>query len=176
MFENLLELVKSNAGDAVINNTAVPNEHNEAVINHASGSIVESLQGQLSSGNFAEVLSTLGGKTGLSNNPVVGNIISSVSGSLMSKFGLSSDAANSVTAGLVPKVMNQLVTKTNDPNDNSFDLGGIFNSLTGGKTQGIDLNNMLSGGGNLQDLASKITGGGNLGAVGGMLGNLFGKK
>jgi hypothetical protein len=176
MFENLLELVKSNAGDAVINNNAVPNEHNDAVINHASGSIVESLKGQLSGGNFAEVLSTLGGKTGLTNNPVVGNIISSVSGSLMSKFGLSSDAANSVTAGLVPKVMNQLVTKTNDPNDTSFDLGGIFNSLTGGKTQGIDLNSMLSGGGNLQDLASKITGGGNLGAVGGMLGNLFGKK
>ena len=175
MFENLLELVKGNAGDAIINNTAVPNEQNDAVINHASTSIMDSLKNQLAGGNFADVLSTLGGKTGLANNPVVSNIISSVSGSLMSKFGLSQAAASSVTSNLVPNVMNQLVTKTNDPNDNSFDLGGIFNSLTGGKTQGMDLSSMLSGGGNLQDIASKITGSGATGGIGGMLGNLFGK-
>ena len=175
MFENLVELVKSNAGDAVINNTEVPNEHNDAVINHASGSIMDSLKSQLAGGNFADVLSTLGGKTGSTNNPVVSNIISSVSSSLMAKFGLSSAAAASVSSGLVPNVMNQLVSKTNDPNDTSFDLGGIFNSLTGGKTQGMDLSNLLSGGGNLQDIASKFTGGANAGGIGGMISNLFGK-
>ena len=83
MFENLLDLVKSNAGDAVINNTEVPNEHNDAVINHASSSIMDSLKSQLAGGNFADVLSTLGGKTGLTNNPVVSNIMSNVSNSLM---------------------------------------------------------------------------------------------
>ena len=175
MFENLLELVKSNAGDAVINNAPVPNEHNDAVINHASNSIMDSLKSQLAGGNFADVLSTLGGKTGLTNNPVVSNIMSSVSSSLMSKFGLSSSAASSVSSGLVPNVMNQLVSKTNNPNDTSFDLGGIFNSLTGGKTQGMDLSNLLSGGGNLQDIAGKITNGASAGGIGGMISNLFGK-
>lgn len=175
MFENLLELVKSNAGEAIINNAAVPNEKNEAVISHTSSSIMESLKGQLGAGNLSDVLNTLGGKAGLTNNPVVSQIISSVSGSLMSKFGLSADAAQSVTSGLVPKVMNQLVTKTNDPNDSSFDLGGILNSLSGGKTQGLDLSSLLSGNGDLKELAGKISGGSNSGGIGGMLGGLFGK-
>lgn len=173
MFENLLELVKSNAGDAIINNNAVPNEKNDAVINHASESIVESLKQQIGAGNLGDVLSTLGGKAGLTNNPVVANVLSNVSGSLVNKFGLSKEAAESVSENLIPKVMNQLVTKTNDPNDSSFDLGGIFNSLTSGKTQGMDLNKMLSEGG-IQDLASKI-GGGNKGGLGSLLGGLFGK-
>ena len=175
MFENLLELVKSNAGEAIINNTAVPNEKNDAVVSHTSNSIMDSLKSQLSGGNLSDVLSALGGKSGLTNNPVVGNIISSVSASLMSKFGLSADAANSVTSGLVPKVMDQLVTKTNDPNDSSFDMGGILNSLTGGKTSGMDLSGILNGNGNVKDLASKISGGDNSGGIGGMLGSIFGK-
>ncbi|MBL0046640.1 MAG: hypothetical protein IPP32_00860 [Bacteroidetes bacterium] len=175
MFENLLELVKSNAGEAIINNAAVPNEKNEAVISHTSSSIMESLKGQLGAGNLSDVLNTLGGKAGLTNNPVVSQVISSVSGSLMSKFGLSADAAQSVTSSLVPSVMNQLVTKTNDPNDSSFDLGGILNSLSGGKTQGLDLSSLLSGNGDLKDLAGKISSGSNSGGIGGMLGGLFGK-
>jgi hypothetical protein len=174
MLENLLELVKSNAGDSVVKNTAVPNEHNDAVINQASGSIVESLKSQMAGGNIGDLLSTLGGKTGITNNPVVANVISSVSGSLMSKFGLSKEAASSVSDKLVPDVMTQLVKKTNDPNDSSFDLGGIFNTLSGGKTKDLDLGSILSGNGNLQDIASKLTGGS--GGIGGMLGNLFGKK
>ena len=32
MFEQLTELVKQYGSDAVVNNPAVPNEHNEAVI------------------------------------------------------------------------------------------------------------------------------------------------
>ncbi len=175
MFENLLELVKSNAGEAIINNTAVPNEKNDAVVSHTSNSIMDSLKSQLGSGNLSDVLSTLGGKSGLTNNPVVGNIISSVSTSLMSKFGMSADAANSVTSGLIPKVMDQLVTKTNDPNDSSFDLGGILNSLTGGKTSGMDLSGILNGNGNVKDIANKISGGENSGGIGGMLGSTFGK-
>ncbi len=175
MFENLLELVKSNAGDAIINNSAVPNEKNDAVIAHASNSIVASLKGQLSGGNLTDVLNTLGGKSALANNPVVGNIISSVGASLMSKFGLSQEAAHSVTSGLVPKVMDQLVSKTNDPNDSSFELGGILNSLTGGKTQGLDLSSLLFGNGDLKELVGKISGGANSGGIGGMLGGLFGK-
>jgi len=91
----------------------------------------------------------------------------------MSKLGLSAAAANSVTENLVPQVMNQLVKKTNDPNDSSFDLGGILNSLTSGKTAGMDVSKMLSEGG-LQDLAGKL-GGANSGGIGGMLGGLFGK-
>lgn len=59
MFEQLLELVKSQSGEAIVNNPAVPNEHNEAVMNEATNSITSTLQGLLSSGGsngIAQVL------------------------------------------------------------------------------------------------------------------------
>jgi hypothetical protein len=38
MFEQLTNLVKQFGRDAVVNNAAVPNEHNEAVMSEASSS------------------------------------------------------------------------------------------------------------------------------------------
>jgi F0F1-type ATP synthase delta subunit len=47
MFENLINLVRQNAGDAVINNPAIPNEKNEEAVETASGSIVSTLKNAL---------------------------------------------------------------------------------------------------------------------------------
>ena len=44
MFEQLTQLVQQFGQDHVVNNPAVPNEQNDAVINHASGSILDSLK------------------------------------------------------------------------------------------------------------------------------------
>ena len=41
MFEQLSSLMKQFGNEAVINNPAVPNEHNEAVLSEASNSIVK---------------------------------------------------------------------------------------------------------------------------------------
>ena len=43
MLEQLTQLVQQYGGDAVVNNTAVPNEHNEAVIGETSNSIFAGL-------------------------------------------------------------------------------------------------------------------------------------
>jgi hypothetical protein len=50
----------------------------------------------------------------------------------MSKFGLDQNAANGVASNLIPNVLQSLVQKTNNPNDNSFDLQGIISHLTSG--------------------------------------------
>ena len=44
MLENLINLVRENAGDAIINNPAIPNERNEEAVQDTSNSIVSSLQ------------------------------------------------------------------------------------------------------------------------------------
>ena len=44
MFEQLTELVKQYGGEAVVNNPAVPNDQNDAVMNEASSSIVDGLK------------------------------------------------------------------------------------------------------------------------------------
>ena len=55
MFENLLNLVKENAGDAIINNPAIPNEKNDEAINTTTNSIVETLKAQVTSGNLSSI-------------------------------------------------------------------------------------------------------------------------
>ena len=49
----------------------------------------------------------------------------------MDKFNLDRNAANSVADKIVPNVMQNLVQKTNDPNDSSFGIRGTLNNLSG---------------------------------------------
>lgn len=161
MLENLLNLIKENAGDAVINNPAIPNEQNDAVVQEAGASIMSGLQGLLASGNAKDVLRLFSNPSTVNNsNPVVQQLGGGFLNSLMSKFGLDSGQAGRIVSSLLPTVLSQLVSKTNNPSDGSFDVQGIFNSLSGGNTSGLDI----------QGILSKFTdgGGSSTGTVGGM--------
>lgn len=171
MLDQLFNLVKENAGDAVVNNPAVPNDQNEAVMKEAVGAITGGLQKELANGGFQNVLKTLGGsESATESNPVVNNISGNFVDNITQKLGISSGVAKTIAASLIPMVMGKLIHKTNDPNDKSFGLDDIFSSLTGGKTAGINLGGILgslTGGGldknndgkvNLDDLTSMVSG------------------
>lgn len=132
MLEQLLQLVKENAGDAIINNPAIPNEHNDAAIETAAGSLFDNLKGAAAGGNLDSIMNLFNQGGDISSNPLVNNLSSGVAGDLMKKFGLDQGAAGNIVQNLLPVVMDKLVKKTNDPNDSSFDLQGIIGSLTGG--------------------------------------------
>ncbi|MGL4596061.1 MAG: hypothetical protein ACRCYO_00950 [Bacteroidia bacterium] len=136
MFENLLNLVKENAGDAIVNNPAIPNEHNDAAIETTGNSIMNTLKSQASSGNMDQLMNMFKGGTPDASNPIVNSVSNNVASDLMSKFGIDQGAASGIAAKLIPQVMNKFVNKTNDPNDSSFDIGGIMSSLTGGGAAG----------------------------------------
>lgn len=151
MLDNLITLVREQAGDAVINNPTVPNDRNEEVIATTGESIAGGLQNILASGGVKDVLKLFGGQDQATpNNPVVQNLSGNVIQQLMNKFGFDQQAASGIAGNLVPDVLQKLVSKTNDPNDNSFDIQGIFNQLSGGKSQSI----------NIQGLLGKVTQGG----------------
>jgi hypothetical protein len=134
MFENLIHLIKENAGDAIVNNPAIPNEQNDAVISEAGNSITGSLKNMVSQGNMQDVLNLFHNSGNISANPALQNISGNFVQSLMDKFGLNQTAANGVAGNLIPNVLQSLVHKTNDPNDSSFDLQGIISHLTSGTT------------------------------------------
>ena len=110
----------------------------------------------------------------------------------MEKFGLSNSAAAGVVGNMLPSVLGGLINKTNDPDDNSIDMGGLMGAITGGKTSGIDFSSILSQGAgaladgkldmnDLMNLAGSAMGGGNnqqqnSGGLGSILGGLFGGK
>ncbi|MFY7706621.1 MAG: hypothetical protein ACOVQ5_00970 [Flavobacteriales bacterium] len=141
MLDNLLQLVKENASEAIINNPAIPNERNDEAISLASNGIFEGLKDKLSGGGLQDIFSSGNAAQSGATNQISGN----VAGQLMEKFGLDNGAAKGIVEKLIPVVMEKFVNKTNDPNDNSFDLGDIVKNLGGS------------------------------GGIGGMLGGLFGK-
>jgi uncharacterized protein YidB (DUF937 family) len=185
MFDQLLDLVKKHAGDAIISNPAIPNEKNEKAINEASTSISSGLQGMLSQGGLKDILRMFGGQGGGGNGAVSNVISSGFIQNLMDKFGLDKQQAGNVADKVVPGVLDDMVKKTNDPNDNSFDIQGIFNNLSGGQTAGLNIQGLLDkvkrgkldldgdGDTDLQDLMSivKGNGGGLMDKVKGLFGS-----
>lgn len=195
MLEVLQGLIQQHGQGAVINNPQVPNEHNEGVMSEVMQGLMGGLSNQANSqGGLGSLLGLLGGGTGnggnLMSNPIVGSIAQSVVGNLMEKFGLSNSAAAGVVGNMLPSVLGGLISKTNDPNDDSIDTGSIMNVLSGGKTSGIDFGSLLSQGAgaladgkldmnDLMNLAGSAMGGGRQqggGGLGGLLGGLFGGK
>ncbi|NIG52711.1 hypothetical protein [Chitinophaga sp. Cy-1792] len=188
MLEQLLQLVQEHAQGAVVNNPAVPNEQNQAVMQAASESITNGLQQELANGNTEGVLSLLGGHTSTEGNPVVNNISNNFLDTLLQKFNLDKGAATQLAGSLIPTVLGSLVSKTNDPSNSHFSLDGILGSLTGGASSGLDLNGILgklksgldtNGDGNvdlgdLKNILSNGAKGQQEGGIGGMLKNLFG--
>ncbi|HLO38116.1 MAG TPA: hypothetical protein VK173_06500 [Lacibacter sp.] len=144
MLEQLFNLVKEQAGSSIIDNPDIPNERNDEAVADVTSNISGGLQQALAGGQFNDVLSLLGGKGGdLQSNPLANQLSGNAEQSLMEKFNLNQGQAGGIVNSLLPGILQKLISKTNDPGDNSFDLQGIFSSLTGGKTDGLDLQGLL---------------------------------
>ena len=185
MFEQLTQLVQQYGGNAVVNNTAIPNEHNEAVISETSTSIFAGLQKIASEGGGEQLAGLFNGSSPIdSSNPVVQQITQQLTGSLGEKFGLSSADSSGVASSMIPQILNSLVNKAKDPNDTSFQITDIISSISGNSGQasnimdtiskygmqfGLDQNN--DGKVDIADAAALTKSGG----LGGLLGKLFGK-
>ena len=55
MLDNLFNLVKQHAGNAIINNPAIPNEQNDEAVQVASTSIFDGLKNAISGGNVNDI-------------------------------------------------------------------------------------------------------------------------
>lgn len=175
MLDQLIGLVKQFAGDAIVNNPEIPNEKNEEAMAEASSTVVNGLQNVLSGGGLQSILNLFsqggnkgGGASGLMQNPIVNMMVGYFTKKLMSKVGVNSSAASNVAASLIPNVLNSLISKTQDPNDNSIDLNSIIRSLTGGNVETVAPQAESSGGGfDFQGLLNKFIGGGGNNSGGG---------
>lgn len=185
MFEQLTQLVQQFGQEAVVNNNAVPNEHNEAVMEEAGNSIFASLEKMATSGNVNQLAGLLNGNNAQDpSNPAVQQITQQLSGSLGQKFGLDSSAAAGIAGSIIPKVLGSLVNKANDPND-SFQITDIINSISGGGAQGSSIMEAISKYGTQfgldqnadgkLDISDAIVATKSRGGIGVFLGKLFGR-
>ena len=144
MLDNLLNLVRKNAGDAVENNPAIPNEKNEAAVQDAGNSIENTLKSALAAGKFEDVLAFFKSGNANPDTPIVHDATVNYANDLQKNYGLEATKAQEIANKVVPSTMNDLASKTNDPNDKSFNIQDIFNNLTGGKTSGFNMEKMLN--------------------------------
>jgi len=142
MLENLINLVRENAGDSIINNPEVPNEQNDAVIEAAGQSVQGSMQNMIMQGKLQDLLSLFhNGPENAAANTSTQNISTDLVQNLTEKFGFNQATSSGIASSLIPGLLQKLVSKTNDPSDNSFSLEGIIGHLTSGE----GLSNLLGG-------------------------------
>jgi len=159
MLKELYDLVRGHATETVINNPAVPNEHNDAVVAEATNTVASGLRNVVAGGGLQSLLSLFGSgtnKKSLLSNPIVSMMMGHFAGKLMNKFNMNNDQANNVSGNLIPDVLGSLINKTNDSNDSGFSLEKLLGSITGKNIAG----NQNSGGGGLQDMLKQFGGGG----------------
>lgn len=142
MLENLEQLVRDNAGDAIFNNKAVPNEQNELAVQAASNSIFDTLKQQLASGNVLQIADIFNNGKVAEGSPVVQQATSSLTDKL-GAFGINAETAKTIGASLIPVILGKLASKTNDPNDSSFNLQDMLGKLAGGDDGKFDLTDVM---------------------------------
>lgn len=124
MIDQITNLVRQYAQGSVIENPAIPNEQNEAVIQQASGSIVSGLQ---------SLLQQQGGLSNLVSGLQSGNLLSQLQGTvaqqLQEKSGVGGEVASQVSGALVPQVLGQLVNQVQSGN---FNLQEVLSNFGGG--------------------------------------------
>jgi hypothetical protein len=182
MFETLMNLVQQNAGSAIVNNPAIPNQHNNAAMESVVQSMMQGLGNQAQGGGLGNLLGmVVNGGNNVQDNPVTQGVQQNVEQGLMEKLGISPQVAMSVAGALVPVVLGKLMNKAADPNDSSVDGNTIMGAATG--QQGVDWmgmagSAMADGKLDMNDLmrvaTSQMGGGG--GGLGGMLGGLLGGR
>ena len=174
MLEELFNLVKGSATETVVNNPDVPNEHNNAVIAEATNTVASGLRNMVAGGGLQNILSLFSGGQqqngkSLLNNPIVNMMIGHFASKLSGKYGLGGDQAGNVANNLIPNVISNLINKTNDPNDSSFSIEGLLNSITGGQSEQVAQEQQSGGnaGFNFQDLIGQFTNSGQSGGSSG---------
>lgn len=175
MFEELSGLIKQVSQQAVVENPEIPNEYNNAVMEQAGSSLLGTLQNMMANGQAHEVMGLFGNNAAnIDNSPVTQQVQTSFMDSISQKLGISPKVAGAIAAIVIPMLIKKFINRTNDPNDNGFNIQDIFNKLSGGTTSGLNLPNILSqftggqaqaqgnpagGLGSLTDLIGAFTGG-----------------
>lgn len=155
MLDELFNLIKQNGQQAVVENSEVPNEHNEDVMQEAQSSIVDGLSNIKDPDQVNSLFESV--QSGQAeSNPAVQNISNNFAGNIMQKFGINGSTAASIASAIIPVVLAKMANRGGQGGAGGLDLGGLLGSLTGGKLGG----NTSSGGGL----------GGNLGSIGAKLG------
>lgn len=187
MVNDLLKLVQQVAGDSIEKDKNIPKDQTKNAIQSITDGVFGGLKQEALGGGLGNIINMFSSKGNNISDSITKTVQASVVNSLMDKIGIKNTAAKSIANQLVPQILALLSKFGGDSKNKDFNAGELLAQLTGGKTKGLDLKNILDQGiGNgdgkfdLSDLTSLLGnagnknkssgGGGLLDALGGLLG------
>jgi hypothetical protein len=133
MIDQIMDMVRQSSQQAVVENPEVPNEQNEAVIQTAGGSLMNSIKGMIQGGNLSSIMELMqSAQSGNTASPAVQNISNNLSGDLAQQHGFSSGTAANIASTIIPALLAKLGSKPGG----GFDLSAIMGMLNGGGAAG----------------------------------------
>ena len=133
MLNQLFTLVQEEAQQEILDNPAIPNEQKNHAIGLVTDSIFGGLQKMLAQDKLGDVMGMFAGKKAAQKNigePIIDNLVQG----LMTKFTLEAKSAQAIASALIPRILNRISLKLNNPSDTTFDMNGMIGSLIGGET------------------------------------------
>lgn len=157
MFEQLMDFVRQQTQESVVQNPEVPNEHNEAVMQEAASSVQTGIQ-QIYQQQGASGVKQLfqSAEEGRTDAPQVQHLNSNFADNITSKLGIPKGAAMGIAMAVIPMLLRNMM-KRGGNQSGGFDLGSILGSvLGGGKSQAAPNNPHSTGGGILGNLGASL--------------------
>ncbi len=120
MLENIMDLVKGYAKDAVNGNADIPEDKKDLTVETA----ISALGGGIKD-NLSGLFNTESG-----DNTTLANLQNTISSALVSKVGLNSNVSNLIASKLVPMVINTISGKVDDSNGSGFNLDSVIKAFS----------------------------------------------
>lgn len=140
MINQLQELITQFTQKEVATNNNVNNNLAGDVAAETGNSIMDGLKSAVSNGNITELLSLASNHTdvnALTSNPVVQNIIQSLTSRLSSNLNIESATSSGLAGSIVPQILSAVLNRAKE---GKFNLTDLLSSLNGGSGNILDQN------------------------------------
>jgi len=144
MFEKLFMLIKTNAGNAVVGNPLIAPKHHEAIINDASSTIIDVLKGQIETGKLKDMVKYFQFPGIYNSNPLIIKVVNKFANKLNNFYNIEPPVALITARALMPKVMQQLIERSQTEKDGEFNLKNLLSDLTGSRNINLLLDQMVA--------------------------------
>lgn len=157
MMDKIMSLVKDQVSKTITEKVNVPADKQQAAVETTTSSIIDGLKEHINPSNIGEIMSMFGSGGGasssLASSAIGKGVESSVISGLTSKVGLNPSLASAIASMVVPAVISMLTKKAAGKDDNSFDIGSLLQSFSGGKKDAG-----TSSGGSMMDMLGGLLG------------------
>lgn len=169
MIDQIQQIVSQLTEKEIGGNEQISNNLAGNVAKETGNSLMEGLQNAVSGGNMGELMNMFSGSdaNSLTSNPIVKNIIESLTSKLGTNVGLDAGTSSNFASSIIPQILSMVMGKAKS---GDFNITDILGSLTSGSAASM-LDQNGDGKLGIDDAISAVKKGG----LGDLLGGFFKK-